>query len=240
MPRHLTIQPSTPFPSASPTPLMSKRNAIAGTSGGDDVELVVLDNLESFSDVQSTATIDTTPRSAMRTAGQIRWCARDSFAAVAVSDHAGANLDPQRKHDEQPVLEAKVKRKLVESLLDPARELSRLYDDHQSALQRLGIERVREWCAARPGIVSLAKILARRTRFSGPVAGGEAWAFLDRDVRMLPNPGSAGWLAADDDDAVAAGFPHAVLEIQWDGTQTPDFIHELAESHTVCPRDFQD
>ena len=163
---------------------------MAGTSGGDDVGLVVLDNLESFSDVQSTATIDTISRSAMRTAGQIRWCARDSFAAVVVSDHAGAILDPQRKHDEQPVLKAKVKRKLVESLLDPATELSRLYDDHQSAAQRLGIERVREWFAARPGIVPLAKILARRTRFSGPVAGGEAWAVLERDVRILPIPGS--------------------------------------------------
>ena len=213
---------------------------MAGTSGGDDVGLVVLDNLESFLDVQSTATIDTIFRSAMRTAGQIRWCARDSFAVVVVSDHAGAILDPQRKHDEQPVLEAKVKRKLAESLLDLAMDLSRLYDDHQSAQQRLGIERVREWFAARPGIVPLAKILARRMRISGLVAGGEAWAILDRDERILPNLGSGGRLAADDDDAAAARFPHAVLEIQWYGTQTPVFIHELAESHTVCPRDFQD
>lgn len=210
------------------------------TSGGDDVGIVVLDNLESFSDVQSTATIDTISRSAMRTAGQIRWCARDAFAAVVVSDHPGAILDPQHAHDEQPLLEAKVKRKLVESLLDPATELSRLYDDHQSARQRRDIERVREWFAARPGVMPLAKILARRTRFSGTVASGEAWAFLDRDVRMLPNPGSAGWLVADDDDAARPReFPHAVLEIQWDGTQTPDFIHELAESHMVCPHDFQ-
>ncbi|KAF8544043.1 hypothetical protein BDD12DRAFT_132950 [Trichophaea hybrida] len=229
--KNLELQPTTPLPSLPPTPLVSRRNSISGVSSGDGVGLVILDNLSTFSDVQKTATVDKISKSSMRTAGQIRWCARDANAFVIVSNKNCAISDKQQP----PILEVKIKKKRVETLLDPEAQISKLHDAHQSTDQRHNIEKIRDWFTAHPGVVPLAKVLSRRTRFTGSIAGGEAWAFLDRDVKMLSKSGSPGWLVADDEDEDSGivEFPHAILEVQWDGSQTPDFIHELTHSHMV-------
>jgi hypothetical protein len=210
---------------------VSRRNSISGVSAGDGVGFVILDNLGSFSDVQKTTTVDKISKVPMRTAGQIRWCARDANAFVVVSNHSCAISDKQ-----QPILEVKIKKKRLETLIDSQAPISKLHDIHQSADQRHNIEKVRDWFTANPGVVPLAKVLSRRTRFTGSIAGGEAWAFLDRDVKMLPTSSSLGWLVSDDEDVDnrAVEFPHAILEVQWDGSQTPDFIHEITHSHMVC------
>lgn len=261
--RHLVLQNATPEPTRPGTPLLSRRSSslqpnhnanppsgiaqqhaasrhtsTTSVAGGDTIGLVVLDNLASFSDVHTSATVDRISQSVMRTAGQIRWCSRDTCASVVVSDHSGTIL-PRRGPDgvedapkEPELLEVKVKRKLVEILINPDAEISKLNDSHSTAKQRHTIQKIREWLRENPGVVPLAKILSHRTRFSGPVTGGLAYAFLDRDVKMMGIEKKEG--LAEEVERECLEFPHAILEVRWDGDDVPAFVEELEGSHMVC------
>ncbi|CCX33084.1 Similar to Vacuolar transporter chaperone 4; acc. no. P78810 [Pyronema omphalodes CBS 100304] len=260
--RHLVLQNATPEPTRPGTPLLSRRSSslqpnhnanppsgiaqqhaasrhtsTTSVAGGDTIGLVVLDNLASFSDVHTSATVDRISQSVMRTAGQIRWCSRDTCASVVVSDHSGTIL-PRRGPDgvedapkEPELLEVKVKRKLVEILINPDAEISKLNDSHSTAKQRHTIQKIREWLRENPGVVPLAKILSHRTRFSGPVTGGLAYAFLDRDVKMMGIEKKEG--LAEEVERECLEFPHAILEVRWDGDDVPAFVEELEGSHMV-------
>jgi len=198
---------------------------------GDRVGHVVLDDLGSFSDIQNTATIDQVSKAVMRTAGQVRWCSRGFDASVVVSDCSGAILNTDLPSSE--VLEVKTRRKNVEALLDPKAETTSLKDG-QCLQTKQNMDRIRRWSIKHPGVTPLAKIMSRKTRFTGSVAGGEAWVSLDRDIVMSSNAGEPGWVASDEEGGgKIVEFPHGVVEILWDGKQTPSFVTELTKSHIV-------
>jgi SPX domain protein involved in polyphosphate accumulation len=228
------LQTFSPTASAHATPLASRRNSDAGIAvRGDPIGCVILDDLNSFANVQNTATIDKATKSAMRTAGRIQWCARDLEATVVVSDQSGTILEDMRPIE---ILDVKMKKKQVESLLDPNSAIPSLREV-ESMQQRRDMEKIREWFKSHPGVTTLAKILRHRNRFSGPVAGGDAWAFVDRDIKMMSYSSDGGWVTSEQEGSEGSKvieFPHAVVEVQWDGKQTPLFIHELAQSHFVC------
>ncbi|KAA8903162.1 hypothetical protein FN846DRAFT_65070 [Sphaerosporella brunnea] len=231
--RHLTLQASSPTTSVAATPLASRRNSEASFAvKGDSVGCVILDDLNTFSNIQNTTTIDEVTKSAMRTAGRIQWCSSDAEAAVVVSDHSGTILEDLRPIE---IVEVKTKKKQIEALLDPKSAIPSLREV-ESMQQRRDMEKIRAWLKSHPGVTPLAKIFSHRNRFSGRVAGGEAWAFVDRDIKMVSYSGERGGLTTDDEGSEAAKvieFPHAVVSVQWDGKQTPAFIHELTHSHFV-------
>lgn len=231
--KHLTLQTWTPACSIPATPLSSRRNSDAGPPGHvDHVGHVVLDDLGSFSDVQNTATIDQVSRAVMRTAGQVRWCSRDLDASVVVSDYSGAILNTENLPNSE-VLNVTTRRKNVEALLDPKTESTGLKEG-QCIQTKQSIDRIRGWFSKHPGVTPLAKILSRKIRFIGSVSGGEAWASLDRDIVMCSNAGEPGWVASDETgEGKITEFPHSVVEILWDGKQTPSFVTELMQSHIV-------
>lgn len=232
--KHLTLQAWTPACSIPATPLASRRNSDAGLSGyGDQVGHVVLDDLGSFSDIQNTVTIDQVSRAVMRTAGQVRWCSRDLDASVVVSDYSGAILNTEDLPSSE-VLAVTTRRKNVEALLNPKAETTSLKDGQCMQIKQ-SIDRMRGWFNKHPDVTPLAKIMSRKTRFSGSMADGEAWASLDRDIVMSANAGEPGWVASDEAGAgKLVEFPHAVVEILWDSKQTPAFVAELMQSHIVC------
>jgi len=232
--KHLTLQTWTPACSIPATPLSSRRNSDAGLPGHvDHVGHVVLDDLGSFSDVQNTATIDQVSRAVMRTAGQVRWCSRDLDASVVVSDYSSAILNTENLPSSE-VLDVTTRRKNVEALLDPKTESTGLKEG-QCMQTKQSIDRIRGWFSKHPGVTPLAKILSRKIRFIGSVSGGEAWASLDRDIVMCSNAGEPGWVASDEaGEGKIMEFPHSVVEILWDGKQTPSFVTELMQSHFVC------
>lgn len=197
---------------------------------GEEVGFAALENLANLSDGHNSATFDTFSKSAMRTAGQIRWCARDPEVFVVVTDHVGSVTNGNRGTES---LEVRIMRTQVESLIDPKMDSPKLPSD-QSALQRQTVKKMREWFKSQAGVAPLVKILSRRTRYKRSMPDCETWAYLDRDIRMMPNSGHAGWLTSEDEECDnTAEFPHAVLEIQWDGN-TPGFIDELSQSYMVC------
>jgi hypothetical protein len=234
--KHLNLQTSSPTASVATTPLASRRSSDASLAArGESVGCVILDDLKGFASVQNAATIDQATKSAMRTAGRIQWCSRDSEAVVIVSDQSGTILEDTTSTE---LLEVKMKKKQVESLLDPAAGVPSLREV-ESMQQRRDMEKIRDWLKSHSGVTPLAKILSNRTRFFGPVAGGQAWAFVDRDIKMISHSDYPGWVTSESEGGPEGAkmfeFPHAVVEIQWDGKQTPAFIHELMQSHFVCP-----
>jgi hypothetical protein len=232
--KHLMLQTSSPTASVAATPLASRRNSDTSLAArGESVGCVIVDDLNSFASVQNTSTIDQAAKSAMRTAGRIQWCSRDSEAVVTVSDQSGTILGEPRDAE---LLEVKMKKKQVECLLDPKAAIPSLREVG-SMQQRRDMEKIRGWLKSHPGVTPLAKILSHRIRFSGPVAGGQAWAFVDRDIKMISHSDDPSWVTSENEGSEGAKmieFPHAVVEIQWDGKQTPAFIHELTQSHFVC------
>ena len=124
-----------------------------------------------------------------------------------------------------------MKRNQIELVMDPSAPNLPL---EVIGTQRKGVEKIRRWLKKHPGLKPLAKILSRRTRYTGSVPGGQAWAYVDRDIRMMENDGSGEWVLSDDEGTgKEIDFPHAVVEIQWDGKQTPAFVHDLTNNHIV-------
>ena len=196
----------------------------------DNIGLIILDDLNSFSRIQSTATVDKTSKTGMRTAGQIRWRARDPNALVVVSDFARTISSPPGTHIPED-LSVRIKKKRVDSLINQTCYFSSA-EGAQSAEQNSKINKVREWFSEHPDVLPLAKVLSKRTRFTGWSTGGEVWAFLDRDIRMSRRISESGWVTSTDEIS-SVTFPHAILEIQWAGARMPEFVRELYQSHMV-------
>jgi hypothetical protein len=230
--RHLSLRNPSPPSTPNPSSPSSRRGSSASEviEKDDNVGLVILDDLESFSRVQGTATVDAISKAGMRTAGQIRWRARDTNALVTVSDFARTISSPPGTHIPKG-LSVRIKRKRVDSLINQTCDFS-IAEGAQGAEQKSKINKVRRWFREHPNILPLAKVLSKRTRFTGWSAGGEVWAFLDRDIRMSRRISETGWVTSTD-EVSSATFPHAILEIQWAGARTPEFVKDLTRSHMV-------
>ncbi|KAL7274880.1 hypothetical protein RUND412_002195 [Rhizina undulata] len=240
--KNLSLQSVSPTPSAYSSPTLTRRNSAISTIWKDDeVVLVVLDDLDRFSDVQSSATVDQVAKASSRSAGQVRWCCRDHEAIIAVSDASGS-IHNEAIGQKEENMSAKLKRKHIEKLFNPptTEEHGKIYELMEEKKEK-DIAKIRSWLQKHKNIMPLVKIIAKRTRFAGNVPEGRAWAFLDKDIRMLKFGEGCSWIGDSDDDEFMlnsqnrnmAEFPHAVLEVHWEGHKVPEFLKELETSHMV-------
>ncbi|RPA95565.1 hypothetical protein L873DRAFT_1697432 [Choiromyces venosus 120613-1] len=235
--KYLTLQTS-PIYNGPPTP-PSRKDSIGTLWKDDEIGVVLLDDLDSFSDVQSSATVAQVSKACSRTAGQIRWCCRDSDAVVVVSNASALILNRIAGHDEEK-LEVRMKKKQIEELLDTGSISSKADVNHTTDEQgETGVENLEEWLAKHKNITPLVKLLMKRIRFAETPEGGRVWALLDWDIKMTKVQQGTNWLTGSEEDGPVFGsegrseFPHAVLEVQWEGQQVPAFLHELETSHMV-------
>lgn len=235
--RYLTLQTS-PIHNTPPTS-PSRKDSIGTLWKDDEIGVVLLDDLDSFSDIQSSATVAEVSKACSRTAGQVRWCCRDSDAVVVVSNASALILNRIAGHDEEK-LEVRMKRKQIEELLDTGSISSRADISYTMDGQRdTGVEKLEEWLAKHKNITPLVKLLMKRIRFAEPSEGGRVWALLDWDIKMTKVQQGTNWLTGLEEDGLGFGsegrseFPHAVLEVQWEGQRVPTFLHELETSHMV-------
>ena len=233
--KHLNIKACTPNSTVPPTPALSRKTSYTGLGilaannwGSDKVEevgSVLLDNLPKFAQVQSSRTIEQACDSCP--AAKIRWCGgdKDAEATIIVGSRTSDtdSISSAQTHNEHYTL--RLKRRLVENLLN----LDAPFTLREPAE---GIENVREWLGHHPDIVPLVKILARRIRF----ASGKVWAVLDRDIKMFHIGNNWEGCISDpkrEDTGKSAVFPHAVLEVRWEGAEIPALVSELNHSHLV-------
>ena len=235
--KHLNIQSSTPTSTLPPTPALSRKPSVTGISAlttslsltwvqdkVEDVGTVLLDNLPKFAQAQSSKTIeqaaDTVPTA------KIRWCGNDKDAEASIVVAPTIHESNHGNSNESEYYTLRLKRKHVETLMNINIPLS-VKDQTGS------IERIRTWFKDHPDIVPLVKILARRTRF---VSGNKVWAVLDRDVRMYRLGKHWEGCISDpqrEETGVSAVFPHAVLEVRWEGLEEPALVAELNGTHLV-------
>lgn len=231
--KHLNIQSSTPVSSVPPTPTLSRRPSTSGLSSltwasekVEDVGTVILDNLPKFAQAQSSKTIE--QASTAGPAASIRWCGtgKDAEASVMVN----SSLEGYDQGDGQSgYFTTRLKRKHVESLINIGIPLT-IKEQNENT------ERIRSWFQGHPDIAPLVKILARRTRF---VSGSRVWAVLDRSVRIFRLGENWEGCISDprrEEEGPCTAFPHAVLEVRWEGLVEPDVAKELNRSHLVSIR----
>lgn len=237
--KYLTLQTTSPSSSVPSTPITRKDSWLGSVGKDDEVGMVVLDDLESFSGVQSTATIDEVSKAGPRTAGQVRWCSKDSEAVIVVSDASSLILNGNTHSGE--TLEVKLKRKHVQDLLEMVLNRSNTDFDIADAGGGSELKKVKEWFRKHEKVTPLVKLLTKRTRFADTPAGSPVWALLDWDIRMIKITKESNWMNDPEDDDLGKGlrdgtmmeFPHAVLEVQWEGQEMPSFLRELEISHMV-------
>ncbi|RPB07035.1 hypothetical protein P167DRAFT_579693 [Morchella conica CCBAS932] len=238
--KYLTLQTTSPSSSIPSTPLAHRDSWLGPVGKDDEVGVVVLDDLDSFSDVQSTATIAEVNKAGLRTAGQIRWCSRDSEAVVVVSDASSTILNGNDAHSGE-TLEVKMKRKHVQGLLEMVSPGSDSYFELADAGEAPKLKEIKGWFARHKNVAPLVKILTKRTRFADTPDGSPVWALLDWDIRMFKITKGMQWMNDPGVDDLGRGlrngttmkFPHAVLEVQWEGEEMPGLVRELETSHMV-------
>ncbi|KAL9106390.1 MAG: hypothetical protein Q9227_008591 [Pyrenula ochraceoflavens] len=97
------------------------------------------------------------------------------------------------------------------------------------------VMKVEEWLKSRPDPQNLTNISMQRLRYQGTQNdGGQClWAILDTDISVsLATPtGEHQLLDTSREPQEELKFPHAVLEIRWEGSQTPEIVRRLDKSH---------
>jgi len=230
--KYLNLQSSTPTPTLPSTPALSRRpSAAAGLNSltwasekVENVGAVIFDNLPKFAQAQSSKTIEQAAETGP--AAKIRWCGndRDAEASIIVSSTVGEGDSVGTEESGHYTL--RLKRKHVENLVNINEPLN--YKEYAAS-----VKRIRQWFEDHPTIAPLAKILARRTRF---VSGYKIWAMLDRDIRMFRLGENWEGCISDpsrEETGVSTVFPHAVLEVRWEGHEVPTVVQELNKSHLV-------
>jgi len=217
---------------------LSRRDS-ASSDRVEETHVMVLDDLDAFAQVQSSATIKDAEDSAggvvTHTAGIGLWTGSSEAHVVVGSTIEGETA--------RSVI---VKPKHIGALLDTDSTFERrrssvqFQPDVQSVDMADDFEqnakRVREWLSTNPKVKPLVAIHLRRLRFVGlnNDQSQGSWATLNTDITMSRTPGlkemvGDWWSAAEE----LVEFPFAVLDVRQEGDKTAELIKFLDDSHLV-------
>ncbi len=229
---------------SSPTALMDG-TAVWDSKPQDDVGVFICDDLQWFAKSRSSAPVS---ESAEKAAASIRY----SSAGEAVVVVENPFQDVQQTSESPKgycIHKTKLKRKILRRLFksdshSPVTCNQSLSSVGSHAAAIPGEEQIshalRAWLAQHREVKPLVQIHMRRTRFVGLRNSQSAgvWATLDRDIQMRKCPSGAFDGGEDLFDAGrrlgATLFPHAILEIRYEGGQgTAEIVAALDRSHLV-------
>lgn len=234
----------------SPTRSMVGRSMAAG--GGmseNDVGVIICDDLEIFAKGRSSATISDSENipgmSAEKAVTSIRYTSKGN--AVVVVGTSPALGHPSAKGIISGVRKARFKRRALRDLFETNTEPSLIrtrsglsrQSSFSEADQLQNVDSVRKWLGDHREVQPLVQIQFNRSRFVGLGNNGlgGVWATLDQNVYMRRC--SSETLNANEDklaliEGGAETFPHAVLEVRYEGERAPKLVAALDESHLVC------
>ncbi|MCJ1466927.1 hypothetical protein MMC07_005549 [Pseudocyphellaria aurata] len=224
------------------------RGAGTGSRSEDEIGVIICDDLPKFAKRQSAATISDSEnipgQAAEKAAASIRYAAKGD-AVVVVGTSPDELHDSSAAGPRPRVQKARFKKKALRDLFDvdtdsaPARirSGSSHLTNGTEADQVQRMDAVRTWIANHQEVEPLVQILSKRSRFVGLGNGesGGVWATLDKDVSMRRC--SSKTLDVDQDlltcerSSDADKFPHAILEIRYEGHDTTKLVSALDESH---------
>lgn len=235
--------------SQRPSPTRSMSGRIMGAGGGmseNDVGVIICDDLERFAKRRSSATISDTENipgtSAEKAVTSIRYTSRgNAVVVVGTSPDFG---HPSAKGIISGVKKARFKRRALRDLFGTNTEpsITRTGSSSSSLSEAdhlQDVDSVRKWLGDHREVQPLVQIQFKRSRFVGlgNNGSGGVWATLDQSVCMRRC--SSETLNANGDklaliEGGAETFPHAVLEVRYEGEPAPKLVAALDESHLVC------
>lgn len=238
--------------SQRPSPTRSMSGRSMGAGGGmseNDVGVIICDDLERFAKRRSSATISDTENipgmSAEKAVTSIRYTSRGN-AVVVVGTSPGPGR-PSAKGIISGVRKARFKRRALSDLFgtntEPSLTRTRSSSSRQSSFSEADhlqdVDLVRKWLGDHREVQPLVQIQFNRSRFVGLSNNGlvGVWATLDQNICMRRC--SSETLNTNGDklaliEGGAETFPHAVLEVRYEGERAPKLVAALDESHLVC------
>lgn len=242
---------------ASSTPRSSRKSSISargaglGGSSEDEIGVIICDDLQRFAKRRSAATISDSEnvpgRAAEKAAASIRYASKGD--AVVVVRALGEDFrDSPAAGTKFGVQKARFKKKALRGLFDGGTDSSLARTKSGSsgligsseADQMQSIAAVRTWIANHQEVRPLVQMHFKRSRFVGlgNSEPGGVWATLDKDVSIRH---CASKTLDLDQDLVTFGerspnsnkFPHAILEVRYEGEDTANLVTALDESHLV-------
>lgn len=230
---------------------INSRGAGAGSRSEDEIGVIICDDLQSFAKRRSAATISDSENipghAAEKAAASIRYAAKGD-AVVVVGTSPDEWRDASAAGPRPGVQKARFKKKALRDLFDVdtdsslarIRSGSSRWTGGTEADQVQRMDAVRTWIANHQEVQPLVQILLKRSRFVGlgNSESGGVWATLDKDVSMRQC--SSKTLDVDQDLLIfgerssdSDKFPHAILEIRYEGEDTTKLVTALDESHLV-------
>lgn len=230
-------------------------NGILGTSE-DEAFVTICDDLRSFTERRSSATVKESENAPGATsevaAASIRYTSK-SEAMVVVGTSSDAISSKRAHGTRQSVQKVKLKRKYLALLFDPEKQSSDISGKPASGsgTEELednipnpthGFERVRKWLSHHAEVKPLVNLQSRRARFVGLRNNDTngVWGTLDHHISMkmatfdqMKNLDSSGDVPEASIENTER-FPHAVLEVRWEGDAHAGLVRALDESHLVC------
>lgn len=235
--------------------MSGRGNGFIGTSE-DEASVIICDDLRRFAERRSSATVsesENAPGATSETAAaSIRYTSK-SEAVVVVGTSSDAISSKRARGPRQSIQKVKLKRKHLPLLFvpgklssDPSGNLASVSETDEVGEEipdpTHSFERVRKWLSHHAEVKPLINLQSRRARFVG-LRNSETkgvWATLDHNVSMkmatfdqMKIPDSSGDLPEASKEETER-FPHAILEMRWEGEAYASLVRALDESHLVC------
>ncbi|KAA6410368.1 MAG: hypothetical protein FRX48_05789 [Lasallia pustulata] len=219
----------------------------------EETFVIICDDLRRFAERRSNATVSESENAPGATseaaAASIRYTSK-SEAVVVVGTSSDAISKKTARGTRQSVQKVKLKRRFLPLLFVPGKQSNDTSGKPASVSETdetgdeipkstHAFERVRRWLSHHEDVKPLISLRSRRTRFVG-LRNSETngvWGTLDHNVSMKKAPfdqvkdaGSSGDLLETSKDE-SERFPHAILEVRWEGEAYASLARALDESH---------
>ena len=237
-------------PTSPVSPGSSRRGSVRGSFEGrlmgteEEVGTIVCDDPNSFAKRRNNATISEIETLQGTVACAAAASFRYSSMGEAIVSVESLTNTPNTSDvpSNQTMKKAKMKRKVLSQLFDREDVTASRSQSHSGLKESKSFDQdfftVRQWLHDHLDIQPLVHIRSKRTRFVG-LGNSEVhgtWAVLDKDI--LTNKSSLDDLdnltnSPVSDTGIIELFPHAVLEVRWEGESQPELVKALDESHFV-------
>lgn len=229
-----------------------------GASGtiGDEVNWAIFDDVDRFSREQSAVTVGDVENAAGTVSGKatlvVRWSGQtDPVIELMQGKLSVVGASSPENHLKEVVKTARLRRKRLHALFDPE-QLAPKSPLGEEAKSRAGAKNaessepladMRAFITSHSEVKPLVQLQCKRTRFVGlnNRANFGLWVTLDTKVLIRridlggidTNNAMTRSESSNDTTAEVSSFPHAVLQLRWEGDYSTDLIKVLDHSHLV-------
>lgn len=252
--QYTRLRTSLESPSSRPssTNSLASNGATLGAKKGDEIGVFICDDLQWFAKSRSSATIS---ESVGEAASSIRYSSLDEAVIIVETVRQDSQTDSRdvqtfpKPGNGYHIHKTRLKKKSLRCFFEPdsssphGRSDSHSSDDshaHKCPGNGQSCNAVQIWHAQHRDVRPMVQIQMRRTRFVGlgNTRSAGILVTLDKDIQMRKCPldpfkGKEDLFTFNEGGIAAKAFPHAVLDIRYDGKEGAEIVTVLDRSHLV-------